>query len=226
MRTRWKTNPRVRRWAWLMVTVLWFAGPGAASSSGSSAPRTPGWWRSIDAAQEAGTLRVSVETELGDFEVELEGQRAPATVANFLRYVDGGQYDGGRFTRTVTLENQVRPDVLIEVIQAGPNPEFQGRGFPPIPLERTRDTGLRHLDGTISMARGGPDAARASFFICIGDQPSLDFGGARNADGQGYAAFGRVVRGMEVVRCIHRSPANEREQLTPPIRIIRISRID
>ena len=176
-------------------------------------------------AQATGTVRVLVETELGEFEVELETTRAPKTVANFLRYVDAGHYDGGRFTRTVTLENQVRSDVLIEVIQASVNPEHRREGFGPIVLERTRDTGLRHLDGTISMARGGPDSATSSFFICVGDQPSLDFGGDRNDDQQGFAAFGQVVRGMEVVRRIHESPADEREQLTPPIRILRISRV-
>ena len=166
-----------------------------------------------------------METDLGVFEVELEAGRAPGTVANFLRYVDAGLYDGGRFHRTVTLDNQVRDDVLIEVIQAGPNPD-KGERFDPIALERTRDTGLRHLDGTISMARNGPDTATGDFFICIGEQPSLDFGSARNSDDQGFAAFGQVVSGMDVVRRVHQSPADERERLRPPIAIVRISRVD
>ncbi len=170
-------------------------------------------------------IRVRVETGLGAFEVELEVGRAPETVANLLRYVDAGLYDGGRFHRTVTLDNQVRDDVLIEVIQAGPNPDDDD-GFDPIGLERTRDTDLRHVDGTISMARGGPDTATGDFFICIGAQPSLDFGGARNADGQGFAAFGQVVAGMDVVRRIHQAPADARERLQPPITIVRISRVD
>ena len=85
-------------------------------------------------------------------------------------------------------------------------------------LERTRDTGLKHLDGTLTMARDGPDTAQESFAICIGDQPDLDFGGRRNPDGQGFAAFGRVIRGMEVVRQIHALPA-EGQQLTPPLKI-------
>ena len=155
------------------------------------------------------------------FGVTATGQ-APILV---LRYLDAGYYTGGRFHRSARLDNQVRDDVLIEVIQAGTNPEFGRQGFPPIALERTRDTGLKHLDGTLSMARGGPDTASASFFICIGDQPSLDFGGDRNADGQGFGAFGRVVRGMEVVRQIHQSPTLERENLAPPIVISQMRRI-
>ena len=171
-------------------------------------------------------VRVLIETELGEIEVELDAANAPVTTANFLRYLDAGRYDGGGFNRSVRLDNQVRDDVLIEVIQAGPNPEFRRQGFPPIELERTRDTGLKHADCTLSMARGGPDTASSSFFICIGDQPSLDFGGDRNADGQGFAAFGRVVRGMDVVLKIHQAPTAERENLTPSIVIVRMSRIE
>ena len=174
-------------------------------------------------SQDAGNVHVLVETELGEIEIELEGAKAPVTTENFLRYVDAGFYDGGRFHRSVRLDNQNRDDVLIEVIQAS-NPDSEIPEAEPIPLERTRDTGLKHLDGTISMGRGGPDTARSSFFICINDQPSLDFGGDRNADGQGFAAFGKVVRGMDVVRRIHQSPT-ERENLTPPIGIIRVSRV-
>ena len=170
-------------------------------------------------------VRVLMETELGEIELELDTMNAPVTTANFLRYLDAGYYTGGRFHRSARLDNQVRDDVLIEVIQAGTNPELGREGFPSIALERTRDTGLKHADGTLSMARGGPDTARASFFICIGDQPSLDFGGDRNADGQGFAAFGRVVRGMEVVRQIHQSPTPERENLVPPIVISQMRRI-
>ena len=167
-------------------------------------------------------VRVLMETELGEIELELDTMNAPVTTANFLRYLDAGYYTGGCFHRSARLDNQVRDDVLIEVIQAGTNPELGREGFPSIALERTRDTGLKHVDGTLSMARGGPDTARASFFICIGDQPSLDFGGDRNADGQGFAAFGRVVRGMEVVR---QTPTPERENLVPPIVISQMRRI-
>ena len=177
-------------------------------------------------AQSPGLVRVLIETELGEIEIELEADKAPLTAANFLRYLDAGFFDDGLFHRSARLDNQVRDDVLIEVIQGGPNRERTRRPFPPIELERTRDTGLKHLDGTISMARGGPDSAASGFFICIGEQPSLDFGGDRNADGQGFAAFGRVVRGMDVVRRIHASPTGRGERLAPPILIVKASRIE
>ncbi len=171
----------------------------------------------------AGLVRLVIETERGDIAVELDSARAPATVANFLRYVDGGYYTGGRFHRTVTPANQPNNGVKIEVIQGGPNPERAGQGFPPIELERTSVTGLKHLDGTLSMARAGPNTATSDFFICIGDQPSLDFGGKRNADGQGFAAFGRVTKGTDVVRAIQSAPA-QAQNLSPPIVIRRIRR--
>ncbi len=169
------------------------------------------------------SVRVVVETERGSFELEVDVDRAPVTAANFLRYVDGGHYDGGTFHRTVHEDNQPNDSIRIAVIQGSRNREAGAAGFPPIVLERTSETGLAHLDGTVSMARGGPDSATHSFFICIGDQPPLDFGGKRNADGQGFAAFGRVVEGMEVVRAIHRAP-HEAQRLTPPVRIVRVYR--
>src|SRR5438874_9792175 len=147
-------------------------------------------------AKKADPVRVVIRTEAGDIEVELDAARAPDTVANFLRYVDGKFYDGGRFHRTVTPGNQPGNKVKIEVIQGGINPTKEKEEFPPVKLERTRDTKLAHKDGTISMARDGPDTATSDFFICVGDQPELDFGGRRNPDGQGFAAFGRVVKGM------------------------------
>ena len=175
---------------------------------------------------QAGTqeVRVRFETALGAFEVELDAARAPATVANFLKYVDGGFYDGGRVHRSARLETQAARPVKIEVIQAGINSARRREAFPAIPLERTNATGILHTDGTISMARSGSDTATSDFFICIGDQPSLDFGGARNPDGQGFAAFGRVVSGMDIVRAIHKAPA-EAETLTPPIAIVRAARV-
>ena len=125
------------------------------------------------------------------------------------------------FYRTVRAENQPTSPVKIAVIQGGPDekkPEHT-----PIALERTSMTGLRHLDGTISMARDGPDTATAEFFICLGDQPALDFGGNRNPDGQGFAAFGQVVEGMDIVRRINQAPVNG-QRLAPPIVIRRILR--
>jgi peptidyl-prolyl cis-trans isomerase A (cyclophilin A) len=166
---------------------------------------------------------VVIETEKGDIEVELDPAKAPNTVANFLKYVDDGFYNGGRFHRTVTLKNQPDDKVKIEVVQAGIDPKKAKDEFPPIKLERTDKTGLVHKDGAISMARDGPDTATSDFFICIGDQPGLDFGGKRNPDGQGFAAFGRVVKGMEVVKKIQSAPA-DKQALDPPVKIVKIAR--
>jgi peptidyl-prolyl cis-trans isomerase A (cyclophilin A) len=169
------------------------------------------------------SVRVLIETEKGDIEVELNAAKAPATVANFLRYVDGKFYDGGRFHRTVTPNNQPDNKVKIEVIQAGINPDRARDEFPPIKLERTRDTKLSHTEGTISMARDGPDSATSDFFLCIGDQPEVDFGGKRNPDGQGFAAFGKVVKGMDVVKKIQAAKADG-QTLTPPVKIVKVTR--
>ena len=154
----------------------------------------------------------------------VDSTHAPVTAANFLRYVDHGLYDGGRFHRTVTLANQPDSVVKIEVIQAGINPARESEEFAPIALERTTTTGIKHLAGVISMARAGPDTATSDFFICITDQPSLDFGGTRNPDSQGFAAFGRVVNGMEVVRRIQNAKANG-QNLSPPVKILSIRRV-
>jgi len=167
--------------------------------------------------------RVILETELGEIEIEVDTVRAPRTAANFLKYVDGGMYDTGRFHRTVRMDNQPNNDVKIEVIQGAASATRLRDFFPPIELERTSVTKLTHSDGAVSMARGTVDSARDEFFICIGNQPELDFGGKRNADGQGFAAFGRVVRGMDVVRKIQAAPA-EQQRLRPPITIIRARR--
>jgi peptidyl-prolyl cis-trans isomerase A (cyclophilin A) len=185
------------------------------------------------AAQPAGAaVRVLVETSLGDIVLELDPAHAPNTTANFLKYVDAGHYDGGTFHRTVTMDNQPESPVKIEVIQAGVRPDMAKAGFLAIPLERTSSTGLKHVDGAVSMARSGPDSATSGWFICINDQPSLDFGGARNPDGQGFAAFGRVVSGMDVVRKIQQAPSSsnrtsntEAQKLTPPIAIRKVSRV-
>lgn len=167
---------------------------------------------------------VRLETTLGAIDVEVDAAHAPGTAANFLRYVDGGLYDGGFFHRTVRHDNQPQNAVKIEVIQGGVDPAREGEELPPIPLERTSVTGLHHLDGTISMARAAPDTATGDFFVCVGDQPELDHGGRRNPDGQGFAAFGRVVRGMDVVRRIHLQPA-EGQALDPPVRIEKAYRL-
>lgn len=172
----------------------------------------------------AEPVRVLMTTTLGKIELELYPDKAPGTVENFLRYVDGGFYNGGVFHRTVTPDNQPHNTIKIEVIQGGINPARAKEDGMPIQLERTNVTGLKHRDGTISMARLGPDTATSDFFICVNDQPELDFGGQRNPDGQGFAAFGQVVRGMEVVRAIQHAP-HEAQALTPPVSIESIKRL-
>ncbi len=185
----------------------------------------------------AAQTRVVIETQFGNIEASLDDERAPRTVTNFLRYVDAGHYNGGRFHRTVRTQpdNQPASSVKIDVIQAGVNPLHEKQAFAPVPLERTNMTGIQHLDGVLSMARLDANSATNGFFICIGAQPSLDFGGNRNPDLQGFAAFGKVTAGMDVVRRIHTSPSGPtnstagvaagNQSLTPPIRIVRIRRI-
>jgi peptidyl-prolyl cis-trans isomerase A (cyclophilin A) len=170
-------------------------------------------------ASNAMAQKVKITTQLGEIVVQLEAEKAPITSANFTKYVEGNYYKGGSFYRTVTAGNQPDSPIKIEVIQAGCHPWMQNFLFDPILLERSSQTGITHENGTISMARDEPDTAQESFFICIGDQPELDFGGKRNPDGQGFAAFGRVVSGMEIVQKIHDSNA-EGQALMLPIMIL------
>lgn len=144
--------------------------------------------------------RAVISTSLGKIEIELYAEQAPLTVANFIRYIESGAFNNGRFYRVVRLDND-NGSPKIEVIQGGANLEF--KEFAAIPLETTQQTGIKHLDGVLSMARGAPDTATSEFFICIGAQASLDFGGMRNPDGQGFAAFGRVTKGMDIIKKIH-----------------------
>jgi len=192
-------------------------------SDGSSAPA---------AKAESGTLRpgevaVRIETSLGSIVIAIDTTHAPVTAANFLKYVDGGFYDGGRFHRATRPDNYTpappnRP--MMEIIQGGINPERRGAAFPTIPLERTNVTGLKHVRGVVSMARGNDaDTATSDIFILLDDQPSLDFGGKRFDDGQGGAAFGRVISGMDVVRRIQQQPV-QGQNLTPPIPIVSAKR--
>lgn len=176
----------------------------------------------------ADDVLVRVGTPLGTIDLAVDVLHAPITSANFLKYVDAGLYNNGRFHRATRAENYVvnlpnRP--LLECIQAGINPDRRTEGFPPIPLERTSVTGLKHVVGTVSMARApGADTATSDFFILLNDQPSLDFGGKRFDDAQGAAAFGHVVAGMDVVRKIQQQPV-EVQRLTPPITIISAARV-
>ena len=179
--------------------------------------------------QSAPPVVVVFETAAGNFEVAVDVAQAPITGANFLRYVDTGAYNGGNFHRTVRPETETRTDYPIQVVQASAAKGF--KSYPEIPLERTSGTGLKHLAGTISMARGpSPGSATSDFFVCITDTPENDFGGRRNADGQGFAAFGQVVAGMDVIRKVQTSPTQmgaggrSTQNLQPPIAILKAYR--
>ena len=173
-------------------------------------------------------VRVRIVTDSGTIDVALAPDKAPLTVANFLRYVDEHRYDGGSFYRAVTLQNQLpaAQQPQIEVIQGGIDSDSSKR-LPPIPHETNDKSGIRHTDGVISMARGAPGSASSEFFFVINDQPALDFGGKRNPDGQGFAAFGRVIKGMDVVRLIQRMPSAGQppQRMATTVRIKSVSRI-
>ncbi len=166
--------------------------------------------------------RITIVTEAGDIEVELYPQKAPLTVASFLRNVREGYYDRSSFYRVLNLQNQPSNAPKTELIQGG---IWQKKNKPSntvnIPHEPTSITGLRHIDGTLSMARTDTGTASTEFFICVEDQPGLDYGGPSNADGQGYAAFGRVVKGMNIVRKVYNKP-EDGQYFIRPITIFRI----
>jgi len=170
---------------------------------------------------------VEVATALGAFTLAIDEAAAPISAANFLAYVDGGHLRHAAVYRIVAACNQ-GPDVAhkIDVVQWGWVAQRDGEP-PPLPLiahEPTSVTGLYHRDGTLAMARRAPGTAGPAFFICVGDQPELDFGGRRNPDGQGFAALGRVVAGMDVVRAIH-ARAEPTDRLQAPIAIARVARV-
>ena len=188
----------------------------------------------------AGSVESAVpllmETSAGTIELEVYPEHAPVTAANFLAYVDGGHYDGGAFYRSVRPDNDNNP-LTIRVIQGGmqiigaedtnPDPPFQ-----PIAHESTEATGLSHGNGALSMARFAPGTAQSEFFISIGDNTVLDHGGERFDDGLGFAVFGQVTAGMDVVARINASEASaptdipyiEGQVLTVPVRIVSVRR--
>jgi peptidyl-prolyl cis-trans isomerase A (cyclophilin A) len=162
-----------------------------------------------------------IQTEAGAIKIEVYPEKAPLTAANFLRYVDAGLYDGTSFYRVLTPDNQPDNKFKIEVIQGGDVAD--STCFPAIVHETTEATGILHLDGVISMARAEPGTATCSFFICVNDQPELDFNGRRNPDGQGFAAFGRVVAGMDTVKKIQHMEAAG-QYLKKSVKIISLRR--
>lgn len=168
---------------------------------------------------------ILIETAEGNITLELYPEKAPITVANFLKYIEENRLKEATFYRVVTSDNQPNSDIKIEVIQGGLYEDNHPDALPPIEHESTAKTGILHKDGVISMARYGPGSATVEFFICVGDQPSLDFEGRRNSDGYGFAAFGKVVDGMDVVRIIQSLP-NEEQYLNPRLKIRKISLIE
>lgn len=163
---------------------------------------------------------VEIQTPKGKILVELDLEHAPITAGNFLELVKEGFYDGSSFYRTVRASDKANP-IPITVIQGGVRDNQSSRKVEPIAHETTEMTGIKHLDGTISMARRGPGTAATEFFICLGDNPELDYGGRRNPDGQGFAAFGHVTEGFRELQAIWGAPAIG-ENIDPPIRIHKI----
>ena len=178
--------------------------------------------------QTASPVVVVFETDLGKFEVAVDVAHAPVTAGNFLKYVDDGAYNGGYFHRTVRPDTEVDTVNPIQVVQA--SPARGSKSYPAIPLERTSVTGLSHVAGAISYGRSTPDSAQSDFFICVTDNKELDFGGKRNVDGQGFAAFGGVVSGMDVIKKIQAAPTQPnatgrtKQNLQPRVNIIKAYR--
>jgi peptidyl-prolyl cis-trans isomerase A (cyclophilin A) len=180
---------------------------------------------SCHAAHNPDAPHVIIQTQAGDIEVELYPRMAPRTVAAFLSYVDSGFYKNSNFYRVLNEENQATGTDPSELIQGGiwRTNHAKAASLPGVPHEPTQQTHLLHTDGVISLARQAPGTATTEFFICIGDQPGFDYGGSNNPDGQGYAAFGKVVKGMDVVRAIYAMPEND-QSFTPPVSIKNITR--
>ena len=172
------------------------------------------------------TPHIEIQTEKGDIEIELYPLQASKTVAAFLSYIDSSYFNNGSFYRVLNLENQPTNAPQTELIQGGiwkTNTKL-AMSIPGIPHETTKQTGILHTDGVISLARSGPGTAGTEFFICIGKQPGLDYGGENVPDKQGYATFGKVVKGMSIVRKIYRQKEND-QYFKPPITIYNIVRL-
>jgi len=163
---------------------------------------------------------VKIKTLFGDIYVELYPDKAPKSVAAFLANIDSGIYKDSKFYRVLKSEDQPSSADKVNLIQGGINythPEFI-RSHMGIPLETTKESGLKHENGTISFARSTALSSPSEFFICIGNAPSYDYGGNGNQDGQGFAAFGKVIKGMGIVRKIHEQ-SSDGTTFTPPISI-------
>lgn len=166
---------------------------------------------------------IEIQTSIGEIEVELYPEQAPKSVAAFLSYIDSGFYKNSTFYRVLNNENQPSDAFKSELIQGGLWGTGRRKNLPGISHETTQQTRILHKNGVISLARLGPGTATTEFFICVGDQPGYDYGGENNADGQGYAAFGKVVKGLDIVRRIYNQPETD-QYFIPRIPIYDITR--
>ncbi|MGH6986059.1 MAG: peptidylprolyl isomerase [Caulobacteraceae bacterium] len=209
----------------LMVAGAALAAAGPALAQSPASPPAPA---ASPNAESVPAPLVVLYTPLGAIEVALAADKAPITVANFLRYVDARRFDGAHFYRAMKLT----ASPLTGLVQGGPQND-PTKAFPPIAHESTLKTGLHHLDGTISMARYAPGTATSEFFICVGTIPSLDADPTASGDNEGFAAFGQVSQGMGVVRKILLSPTSpmqgqgemKGQMLSPPIPILSARRL-
>jgi peptidyl-prolyl cis-trans isomerase A (cyclophilin A) len=166
---------------------------------------------------------IEIQTSMGDIEVELYPDQAPKSVAAFLSYVKAGYYKNSSFYRVLNGNNQPSYAPKAELIQGGMYRMKRGKpdSLSGIPHETTQQTKILHKDGVISLARLAPGTATTEFFICIGDQPGFDYGGENNPDKLGYAAFGRVIKGMDVIQKIYTQPEYD-QSFDPPVPIFNI----
>jgi peptidyl-prolyl cis-trans isomerase A (cyclophilin A) len=173
---------------------------------------------------DSGHPQVVISTMYGDITAEVYPDKAPRSAAAFLSYVDSNFYTGASFYRILSDDNQPMGTDPAALIQGGLWASAKDhQNLPGITHESTQQTGLRHLRGTLSLARQDTGSATTEFFICIREQPGFDFGGENNPDGQGYAAFGQVIEGMDIVMKIYGEP-EENQLFTPPVPIRAIKR--
>jgi peptidyl-prolyl cis-trans isomerase A (cyclophilin A) len=210
-----------RRGGWpilpaLVLAILVFVADAAGQSGEDASQRAPAKKNPV----------LLIKTQFGDIRAELFADKAPLTVANFVHYFTEKKIRNPTFYRVVRTDpdNQPDKDVKIQVLQGGLT-DVRDRDLPQLAHETTKDTGVLHKDGVLSMARNEPGTATHHFSICIGDQPELDFGGKRNPDGQGFAAFGKVIAGMDVVRRIHQQPV-EGQNLRPRVRMQQVALVE
>lgn len=169
---------------------------------------------------------IKIESIFGNIYVELYPDKAPKTVAGFLSFVDSGYFKNTSFYRILKREEQPSNAFKTDLIQGGlweTNLKLEQK-IHGLPLETTKETGILHKTGVISLARSTPESGKTEFFICLGDQPVYDYGGEASNDKLGYAAFGKVVKGMDVVKKIHSQPYIGMAFETP-VRIINIVRV-